>query len=93
MLAEEADRVVQGLVAQRVFAHVWQGSVGGSYGVRIVLSNGREALWDGDGAAGLDAQVLRDGVLVGFVPMIPESADFTVEQTIAAIAGADYGDG
>ncbi len=93
MLVEEVHRVVQGLVAQRVLAHVWQGPVGGSYGVRIVLSDGREALWGGGGAASLDAQVLRDGVLVGFVPMITESADFTVEQTIAAIAEANYGAG
>ncbi len=93
MLADEAEQVVAALVAQRVFAHVWRGTAGSNYGVRVVIADGREALWDADGAAGLEAQVLRDGVLVGFVPLIAGSAEFTLEQTVAAIAEADYGDG
>ena len=36
-------------------------------------------------------QHLRDGVLVGFVPKIPGSEDFTLAQNVAAIAAADYG--
>lgn len=62
-------------------------------GIRIVLPTGAEAIWDADGAAGLEAQVMRDGVLVGFVPVIPGSADFTVAQVVDAIADADYGNG
>ncbi len=58
--------------------------------VRVVLPGGAEALWDADGAAGLEAQVMADGMLVGFVPAIPGSAHFDVAQTIDAIAGARY---
>ena len=58
--------------------------------VRIVLPGGAEALWDADGASGLEAQVMADGMLVGFVPTIPGSASFDVAQTVEAIAGAKY---
>ncbi len=58
--------------------------------IRVVLGDGREALWDADGAAALEAQVLRDGVLVGLVPAIPGSEDFDDAATVAAIAAADY---
>jgi hypothetical protein len=58
--------------------------------VRVVLSDGREALWDVDGAAGLEAQVMRDGMLVGFVPKIVGSETWSVEQTVEAIATAVY---
>ena len=34
---------------------------------------------------------MRDGVLVGFIPVIEGSADFDLDQTIAAIAAAEYG--
>jgi hypothetical protein len=33
---------------------------------------------------------MRDGVLVGFVPMIPGSENYTPGQVVEAIAGADY---
>lgn len=84
-----ADRVVARLRARGIMAHVAQAGVYRS-GVRIVFTDGREALWDTDGAAGLDAQVLRDGVLVGFVESIPGSEDFDEDQTVEAIATADY---
>ena len=58
--------------------------------MRVVIGDGREALWDVDGAAGLEAQVMRDGVLVGFVPKIPGSEGYTIEQTVDAIAAAVY---
>ena len=61
------------------------------FGIRVPLGDGREALWDVDGAAGLEAQVMADGVLVGFVPQIPGSDRFTEEQAVEAIARADYG--
>ncbi len=87
---EEAEQVVAALRARSVFAHVQHMSVS-RVGIRVVLPTGAEAIWDGDGAAGLDAQVLRDGVLVGFVPVIAGSADFGIEQTVEAIASAEYG--
>jgi hypothetical protein len=91
MQQEEAEQVVEALRARRVFAHVYRGGVT-RYGVRVVLPDGREALWDVDGAAGLEAQVMRDGVLVGFVPKIPGSESWTVEQNVEAIASATYDD-
>jgi hypothetical protein len=60
------------------------------FGVRVVLSGDREAIWDTDGTAGLEAQVMRDGMLVGFVPVIEGSEDFTEEQVVEAIARTDY---
>ena len=44
-----------------------------------------------DGAAGLEAQIMRDGVLVGFVPQIEGSENFDEAMTARAIATADYG--
>ena len=42
-------------------------------GVTIRLPDGREAIWDSDDTASLEAQVMRNGVLVGFVPEIEGS--------------------
>lgn len=89
MQQAEAEQVVAALQERRVFAHVYRGSVA-RFGVRIVLPDGREALWDVDGAAGLEAQVMQDGMLVGFVPKIPGSEGFSVAQTVDAIATAVY---
>jgi hypothetical protein len=58
--------------------------------VRVMLIDGRQAIWDTDGTAGLEAQVMRDGVLVGFVPMIENSEHFTEQQVVDAIARTDY---
>lgn len=84
-----ARAVVDGLRARGVAAHLAQVNVY-TFGVRVALEDGREALWDTDGAAGLEAEVLRDGTLVGFVPLIAGSADYPAEQIIDAIARADY---
>ncbi|MEI8082007.1 MAG: hypothetical protein WCI74_09205 [Actinomycetes bacterium] len=92
VLLDEAEQVVAELRSRDVFAHVHRSGVGG-VGVRVVLPGGSEAIWDADGAAGLEAQVMADGVLIGFVPVIPGSADFTVEQMVEAISSADYGIG
>jgi hypothetical protein len=59
-------------------------------GVRVMLSDGREAVWDTDDTPGLEAQVMRDGMLVGFVPVIEGSEYFDEVQTIDAIARTDY---
>ena len=56
------------------------------FGVDIRLSDGRVATWDSDGTAALEAQVMRDGVLVGYVPSIEGSAEFSEEQVVAAEA-------
>lgn len=72
-----------------VNAHLLRAGVG-QFGVRVSLQGGREAEWDTDGTAGLEAQVMRNGMLVGFVPKIEGSADFTEEQVVDAIARTDY---
>jgi hypothetical protein len=59
-------------------------------GIRVPLGDGREAVWDTDDTAPLGAQVMRDGMLVGFVPQIPGSEDYDVDQAAAAIADTDY---
>jgi hypothetical protein len=60
------------------------------FGVRVALLDGREAIWDADGTAGLEAEVMRDGTLVGFVPVIEGSEDFDEAQVVDAIARTDY---
>src|SRR5688572_16951461 len=85
-----ARRVVDALRDRGIPAHI---ALGGGYakvGIRVDLLDGREALWDTDGTAGLEAQVMRNGMLVGFVPKIDGSEDFTEEQVIDAIARTDY---
>jgi len=82
-------RVVDALRERGVPAHVARTGVG-QIGVRVVIFDGREAIWDTDGAAGLEAQVLRNGTLVGFVPVIDGSEDFDEQQIIDAIARTDY---
>jgi hypothetical protein len=84
-----ARRVVDALRDRGVPAHVARTGVG-QIGIRVVIFDGREAVWDTDGAAGLEANVLRNGVLVGFVPMIPGSEEFDEAQIIDAIARTDY---
>ena len=83
-----ARRVVDALRDRGVNAHLYRGTV--EFGVRVTLSGGREAEWDTDGAAGLEAQVMRDGILVGYVPEIEGSADFDEAQIVDAIARTDY---
>jgi hypothetical protein len=85
-----AVEVVEKLRAKSIFAHVNRRVGVYSVAVRVVIPDGREALWDNDGATGLEAMVLRDGILVGFVPQIPDSDDFTADQIVAVIAGTDY---
>lgn len=72
-----------------VNAHLAKPGVG-RFGVRVSLSGGREAEWDTDGTAGLEAQVLKNGMLVGFVPKIDGSEEFDEQQVIDAISRTDY---
>lgn len=92
MQEQEAKQVVEALKQRGVRASLARPGLY-RFGVRVQVGDGREALWDVDGAAGLEAQVMRNGVLVGFVPKIPGSSDYTVEQQAEAIAAADYGRG
>ena len=87
---QTATEVVERLRQQRIFASVNRRAGVYNVGVRVVIPDGREAIWDNDGAAGLEAMVLRDGVLVGFVPQIPDSDDLDAAAIATIIAGADY---
>ncbi len=84
-----ARRVTDALRARGINAHLAHLGVD-QFAVRVSLPDGREAEWDADGAAGLEAEVLQDGDLVGFIPEIEGSEDFTEEQVVDAIARADY---
>ena len=90
MQEDEATRIAAALRDYGLFAQVARPSAY-RFGIRVPLGDGREALWDVDGAAGLEAQIMRDGVLVGFVPMIEGSETFDEAATARAIATADYG--
>jgi hypothetical protein len=85
-----AEEVVERLRAHRIFAHVNRRVGVYNVGIRVVIPDGREAIWDNDGAAGLEAMVLRDGVLVGFVPQIPDSDELDAVAISEIIAGTDY---
>ena len=85
-----ATEVVELLRARRIFASLNRRAGVYNVGVRVVIPDGREAIWDNDGAAGLEAMVLRDGVLVGFVPQIPDSDDLDATAVAAIIAATDY---
>ena len=60
------------------------------FGVSIKLPDGREATWDSDGTAALEAQVMRNGMLVGYVPSIEGSDSYTEKQVVEAILRTDY---
>jgi hypothetical protein len=84
-----ARRVVDALRERGIDAHMARVGVD-QIGVRVSLHDGREAEWDTDGTAGLEAQVMRDGMLVGYVPVIAGSEDFDERQVVEAIARTDY---
>jgi hypothetical protein len=84
-----ARRVADALRDRGINGHMAKVGVG-QYGVRVTLPDRREAEWDTDGTAGLEAQVMRDGMLVGYVPQIDGSEDFDEQQVIDAIARTDY---
>ncbi|MBO0870589.1 MAG: hypothetical protein J2P15_18695 [Micromonosporaceae bacterium] len=84
-----ARHIVDALRDRGVPAHLERAAVS-QFGISIALPDGRQAVWDTDGTAGLEAQVMLDGVLVGFVPEIEGSDSFTEEQVIDAIARTDY---
>lgn len=89
MDAERAGRVVSALRARGVMAHLAEAGVY-EFGIRVVLDAGIEALWDVDGAAGLDAEIVSEGVLIGLVPHIPGSEKYDEQQLVDAIAQTEY---
>ncbi len=84
-----ARRVADTLRDRGIDAHFENAGID-VYGVRVVLADRREAIWGNEGTATLEAEVLLDGDLVGFVPEIPGSEDFDDDQVVDAIARADY---
>ena len=84
-----AQRVVDALRAHGVHARMEKAGVY-QFGISVAVPGGRTAVWDSDGTAGLEAQVMRDGMLVGFVPQIEGSEDFDDAQVIDAIVRTDY---
>ena len=76
MEENKARRVVDALRARGTDADLARVGVR-QFGVSIRLPDGREAVWDSDGTASLEAQVMRNGMLVGFVPEIEGSDSYT----------------
>ncbi len=89
MEENRARRVVDKLRERGIEARMERAGVY-QFGIWIRISGGREAVWDTDGTAGLEAQVMRNGVLVGFVPTIAGSEDFDENQVVDAMARTDY---
>jgi hypothetical protein len=85
-----ARRVTDELRARGIAAHLLNSGVD-AYSVQVPAGDGREAIWGAEGTTGLEAEVMQDGDLVGYVPQIPGSADFDEAQIADAIARADYG--
>jgi hypothetical protein len=84
-----ARAAVHKLRSRGAFAHAHPVGVY-RYSIRIVIPDGREAIWDADGAAGLEAVIMRNGVLVGMVEHLPDSDDLTVDEIVEHILAADY---
>lgn len=89
MNEERATRVVAALRQRGVFAHLERAGVY-QFGVRVVLPDGREAVWDTDGASALEATIMLNGMLVGFVPTMPGSENLDESGVVEAIATTDY---
>jgi hypothetical protein len=84
-----ARRVTDALRDRGIAAHLRKSGID-SYAVQVPAGGGREAVWGSEGTTGLEAEVLLDGDLVGFVPQIPGSDTFDEAQIVDAIARADY---
>ncbi|WP_405607729.1 hypothetical protein [Streptomyces sp. NBC_01508] len=89
MDSDRAERLTAELRSRGVMAHLVHAGVY-EFGIRVVLDDTIEALWDMDGAAGLDAEIVNEGALIGFVPHVPGSEEFTEEQLVNCIATTDY---
>jgi hypothetical protein len=91
MQENRARKVTDALRDRGINAHMHNEGID-IYGVRVVIGGGREAVWGTEGTTSLEAEVLLDGDLVGFIPEIPGSSDFDDAQVADAIARADYDD-
>src|ERR1700685_1929015 len=89
MQENRARRVADALRHVGITAHLHNEGID-IYGVRVVIGGGREAVWGTEGTTSLEAEVLLDGDLVGFIPEIPGSSDFDDAQVADAIARAHY---
>ena len=89
MEENRARRVVDALRDRGIDAHMLRAGVD-QFGVQVSLHDGRNAEWDTDGTIGLEAQVMQDGDLVGFVPKVDGSEGFDEAQIVDAIARTDY---
>ena len=86
---QRARRVVDALRERGVDARMEKAGVY-QFGIAVKVPGARTAVWDSDGTLGLEAQVMRDGMLVGFVPVIEGSEEFDDAQVIDAILRTDY---
>ncbi len=84
-----ARRITDALRDRGINAHLRKSGID-AYAVQVSAGGGREAVWGAEGTTGLEAEVLLDGDLVGFVPQIPGSDAFDEAQIVDAIARADY---
>jgi hypothetical protein len=84
-----ARRITDALRDRGISAHLRKSGID-AYSVQVPAGGGREAIWGAEGTTGLEAEVLLDGDLVGFVPQIPGSDTFDEAQIVDAIARADY---
>jgi hypothetical protein len=84
-----ARRVADALRDGGINAHLKNSGID-AYSVQVMLPGGREAVWGAEGTTGLEAEVLLDGDLVGFIAQIPGSEAFGEAQIVDAIARADY---
>ena len=84
-----ARRITDALRERGINAHLLSSGID-AYAVQVPAGGGREAVWGAEGTTGLEAEVLLDGDLVGFVPQIPGSDTFDEAQIVDAIARADY---
>ena len=87
MEENKARSLVDALRLAGIEAHLERPSVY-AFAVRVDLPDRRAAVWDT--AHGLQAQVLANGVLVGFVPQLSDSEAFSEQQLVDAIAATDY---
>ena len=84
-----ARRITDALRDRGINAHLRKSGID-AYAVQVPAGGGREAVWGAEGTTGLEAEVLLDGDLVGFVPEVPASDTFDEAQIVDAIARADY---
>ena len=84
-----ARRITDALRDRGINAHLRKSGID-AYSVQVPAGGGREAVWGSEDTTGLEAEVLLDGDLVGYVPQIPDSDTFDEDQIVDAIARADY---